>query len=395
VRDPSISGKKSFVAPNGQEPEAQMLRQDKTPQIINQSPQLPHSPRDASHQIGPVQDKKNAELRQSQPIEGLFPSSQIGAEAESTSGEYPRSIRDRSISREKNWVPPNGLEPEAQMPQPEKTLQIINEKPRLPHSPRDASHQIGPVQDRKNADLRRSQSIERLFQSGKKSIASRAGARENFNDSAMNRSSNDHSLKQPSSWTNDERMHLEYLDDGITGLFHIEDLHKSSDMNSSSESDGDDLSLPSSRRSAMAGRSPNIKSSEQNRRSRINHSPGRQEKDTYTIGRINAALNRSEMAERQLHIYQPRANELAEGVAIARKLHLSPRQAARKLRKAFSQRRTEEFPDEKTASSVRVTIGRIEVRAAIAPEKPAEKSRSKVQILSLDDYLRLRNGGQR
>jgi hypothetical protein len=45
--------------------------------------------------------------------------------------------------------------------------------------------------------------------------------------------------------------------------------------------------------------------------------------------------------------------------------------------------------------SISVTIGRIEVRAVIAMEKPAAKSIPKVQILSLDDYLRLRNGGQR
>ena len=180
----------------------------------------------------------------------------------------------------------------------------------------------------------------------------------------------------------------------------IKDLHSISARKSSSESDEDDLLLPSSGRSAMTRTGLNILSSERGMRSRMNRSPGKQQKNAYSIGGIEELLKGSERTEKQspasqLHAQQLHAYESAESIAISKKRHSSPLPAARKLRETFSDRMVQESRDEKTASSVRVTIGRVEVRAAIAPEKPAEKSRSKVQILSLDDYLRLRNGGQR
>lgn len=132
----------------------------------------------------------------------------------------------------------------------------------------------------------------------------------------------------------------------------------------------------------------------------MNQSPDRQQKNAYTIGGIMESLKRSERTEKQLHASrlhasQPHAYEPAESIALSKKRHSPPPPVARKLREAFSEKKVEESRYEKTASSVKVTIGRIEVRAAIAPEKPVEKARSKIQILSLDDYLRLRNGGHR
>lgn len=44
--------------------------------------------------------------------------------------------------------------------------------------------------------------------------------------------------------------------------------------------------------------------------------------------------------------------------------------------------------------TIQVTIGRIEVRAA-APDRPARPERSTAAVMSLDDYLRQRDGGRR
>ncbi len=45
--------------------------------------------------------------------------------------------------------------------------------------------------------------------------------------------------------------------------------------------------------------------------------------------------------------------------------------------------------------TIQVTIGRIEVRAITPPVAPAQRSRTPSPTLSLDDYLKQRNGGQR
>jgi hypothetical protein len=62
-----------------------------------------------------------------------------------------------------------------------------------------------------------------------------------------------------------------------------------------------------------------------------------------------------------------------------------------------------QIPDKETAESsaydirpeptIKVTIGRVEVRAIVPQDKPAQHSAPKIQVLSLDDYLRSRNGG--
>lgn len=53
-------------------------------------------------------------------------------------------------------------------------------------------------------------------------------------------------------------------------------------------------------------------------------------------------------------------------------------------------------PSKKAAQfepSIKVTIGRIDVHAVTQPERPAKRSETKEMVLSLDEYLRSRNGG--
>ena len=108
--------------------------------------------------------------------------------------------------------------------------------------------------------------------------------------------------------------------------------------------------------------------------------------------RDKAALNRSENPAQRVHAYDRSKNNL-----IPEKLHAASHPAARPLKGPSSKRKAEDSRNEKNEPSISVTIGRIEVRAAPAQEKPVQKLQPspKVQILSLDDYLRLRNGGQR
>jgi hypothetical protein len=348
LRDHATSRGTPWAVSNGLEPEEQMLPPEKTPQIINELHQFHQSSRIAASQIRSVEDKKSVELRPFQTRERLLPSGLIEAKAELPSGEEPRPLRDHATSRETPWMASNGLEPEEQMLPPEKTPQIINELRQFPQSSRMASSQIRSVEDKKTTELRPSQTREGLLPSGQTSTTTR-----------------------------------------------ILDLHSSSDRNLSSKINGDDLFFPSSERSVMARTAPNILSSEQGMKSRMNHPPARQQNNAYTIGEIEESPERSERTGKQPHSPQFHVYMSAENIAIAQKRQLSPIKATRKSREASLERKAEEYRDEKNAPSVRVTIGRIEVRAAIAPEKPAEKARSKIQILSLDDYLRLRNGGQR
>ncbi|HEU5330776.1 MAG TPA: hypothetical protein VFU78_21970, partial [Thermomicrobiales bacterium] len=51
-------------------------------------------------------------------------------------------------------------------------------------------------------------------------------------------------------------------------------------------------------------------------------------------------------------------------------------------------------PQREAAPSIQVTIGRVEVRAVPA-ETPARAARPAPPTLSLEDYLRQRNGGRR
>jgi hypothetical protein len=399
IRDRAASREPIKEGSNELEPEAQMLWPEKTPQIINQIHQLPQSSKAALSQIGPIEEKDSAELLPSRDREGFLPSGQIDETAESPSVEDPWLIRDRAASREPIKEGSNELEPEAQMLWPEKTPQIINQIHQLPQSLRAALSQIGSIEEKDSAELLSSRAREGFLPSVRTSTTVRVRADENFDGPRSNLSVRNNPLNQPSSWTNNDRIQLEDLDDKI-GLSLIKDFHSNSNRISTSESDGDDLFLPSSRRSAMTRISPDIQSPDQILWSRMDHSPGRRQKNAYTIGGIVEPLKRSERTEKQLHASQPHASkphayESPESVAISKKRHSSPLPAAIKSRKAFSERKVEESRDENTAPSVRVTIGRIEVRAAIAPEKPAEKARPKIQILSLDDYLRLRNGGQR
>ncbi len=379
---------------NGIEPQEQMIWPEKTTQTINQIHQLPQSSKAAISQIGPIEGKNSANLQLSRAHEGLLPSGKIEETAESTPGEDTWPTDGRAESREPTREGLNELEPEAQTLWPEKTTQTINQIHQLPQPSKAAISQIESIGEKNSAELRLSREREGLLPSGQTLTTARVRADENFDVQRANLSARIHSLHQPSSWTNDDQIQLEDLDDRI-GLSLIKDLHSSSNRISSSESDGDDLFLPLSRRSAMTRTAQYILSSDQVMRSRMNQSPDRQQKNAYTIGGIVESLKRSERTEKQLHASQPHAYESAENIALSKKRHLPPPPVARKLREAFSEKKVEESRDEKTASSVKVTIGRIEVRAAITPEKPAEKARSKIQILSLDDYLRLRNGGQR
>jgi hypothetical protein len=54
-----------------------------------------------------------------------------------------------------------------------------------------------------------------------------------------------------------------------------------------------------------------------------------------------------------------------------------------------------ERSDEATTPTIQVTIGRIEVRATVAAATPARKTPAKSPTMSLDEYLKQRNGGQR
>jgi len=382
------------VGSNGIEPQEQMIWPEKTTQTINQIHQLPQSSKAAISQIGPIEGKNSAKLQISRAREGLLPSGKIEETTESTPGEDTWPTDGRAESREPTREGLNELEPEAQTLWPEKTTQTINQIHQLPQPSKAAISQIESIGEKNSAELRLSREREGLLPSGQTLTTARVRADENFDVQRANLSARIHSLHQPSSWTNDDQIQLEDLDDRI-GLSLIKDLHSSSNRISSSESDGDDLFLPLSRRSAMTRTAQYILSSDQVMRSRMNQSPDRQQKNAYTIGGIVESLKRSERTEKQLHASQPHAYESAENIALSKKRHLPPPPVARKLREAFSEKKVEESRDEKTASSVKVTIGRIEVRAAITPEKPAEKARSKIQILSLDDYLRLRNGGQR
>jgi hypothetical protein len=49
---------------------------------------------------------------------------------------------------------------------------------------------------------------------------------------------------------------------------------------------------------------------------------------------------------------------------------------------------------ESPESTIQVTIGRIEIRATQTPDKPAPKPRAASTTMSLDDYLKQRNGGR-
>ena len=51
-------------------------------------------------------------------------------------------------------------------------------------------------------------------------------------------------------------------------------------------------------------------------------------------------------------------------------------------------------PQSEPAPSIRVTIGRIEVRAAMPPERPTSRLKAQAPTLSLDEYLKQRNGGR-
>ncbi|MEA2569393.1 MAG: hypothetical protein QOI24_1394 [Acidobacteriota bacterium] len=46
------------------------------------------------------------------------------------------------------------------------------------------------------------------------------------------------------------------------------------------------------------------------------------------------------------------------------------------------------------AAPIEITIGRIDVRAIVAPAPPAAKPREKAVVMSLDDYLATRGGGE-
>ncbi len=51
-------------------------------------------------------------------------------------------------------------------------------------------------------------------------------------------------------------------------------------------------------------------------------------------------------------------------------------------------------PDESIAPTIQVTIGRIEIRATQTTDKPTAKPRAASTTMSLDDYLKQRNGGK-
>ena len=387
------------------EPANRIFLHEKTQQIINLSHQFSPSSRIASCQIVSVHDKKPAEPRPSQSREGLLPSGQIEAEAELPSGEEPRTMRDHATSRERPWVASNGIEPEEKMLSQKKTTHVINQNHQLSQSSNAAFSQVGPVEDKKSTEPRPSRSREGLLPSGQ--IEAKAELPSGEDPGPMR----DRATLRETPWVASNVLEPEdkksteprpsqsregLLPSGQTSMTtRIMDLHSRTDRNSSSESNGDDLFLPSSERSVMKRTAPNIQSSEQGMKSRMNHSPSRQQKNACTIGEIEQLPERNERTGKQPHSPQFHVYKSAESIAIAQKRHLSPIKATRKSREASLERKAEEYRDEKSAPSVMVTIGRIEVRAAIDPEKPAEKARSKIQILSLDDYLRLRNGGQR
>jgi hypothetical protein len=53
-------------------------------------------------------------------------------------------------------------------------------------------------------------------------------------------------------------------------------------------------------------------------------------------------------------------------------------------------------PDEAAPAPIRIHIGRIDVRATIAaPQPPSSRLAPQAPRLSLDDYLRTKNGGVR
>lgn len=52
-----------------------------------------------------------------------------------------------------------------------------------------------------------------------------------------------------------------------------------------------------------------------------------------------------------------------------------------------------EEPMSQTEPVINVTIGRIEVRATVAPQKAMPKSENRPPVMGLDEYLRRRSGG--
>lgn len=69
----------------------------------------------------------------------------------------------------------------------------------------------------------------------------------------------------------------------------------------------------------------------------------------------------------------------------------------RKIFKPFAENTEHamERSDEAPTPTIQVTIGRIEVRATVAAATPARKTPAKSPAMSLDEYLKQRNGGQR
>ena len=174
-----------------------------------------------------------------------------------------------------------------------------------------------------------------------------------------------------------------------------------------SKKNGEVLALPSMKEAASKGPSSNMIHLKQKISRTAEHPSNNLGKNASVYLRDKAALEGSERPDspiepsRSVHISRVKgatglgdAHTMARSNLMPEQVHATAHLAARTSKGPSLKRDSEKNLVERPEPSIKVTIGRIEVRAIMSQEKPAQKSSPKVQILSLDDYLRSRNGGR-